>query len=93
MIGGEGAGVGVEGAGAVEGGELSVVSEGLRGPLVEHLFESDQAELGMLRGAGADVGWESSQKLDEFSPGMSEARQVSLRRACGEAFGGGFVLF
>ena len=93
LVGAERASVGVEGAGAVEFGDLADVAEVVGGPFVEHLFERDQSELGMLGGACADVGREGSQELDEFSPGVSEARQVFLRRASGEALGGRFVLF
>jgi hypothetical protein len=39
LVGGEGAGVGVEGTGAIEFGDLANVAEVVRGPLVEHLFE------------------------------------------------------
>src|SRR5262245_57053772 len=85
LVSAEGAGVGVEGACAVEFGDLADVAEVVRGPLVEHLFECDEAELGVLGGAGADVGRERSQKLNEFSPRVGKTRQVFLRRAGGEA--------
>ena len=69
----------MESSGTIEFGDLANVAEVVRGPFVEHLFEVDQAELGMLCGACADIGRKRSQELDEFSPGMSETRQVFLR--------------
>ena len=91
LVSGEGACVGMERAGAVEFGDLADVAEVVGGPLIEHLFKRDEAELGMLGCAGADVGRERSQKLDELAPRVSETRQVFLRRARGETFGGRFV--
>jgi hypothetical protein len=64
LVGGERAGVRVEGAGAVEFGDLADVAEVVRGPFVEHLLERDQAELGMLRGTSAYVWRQRPEKLD-----------------------------
>ena len=60
LVDAEGAGVGVEGAGAVQLGDLADVAQVMYSPFVEHLFERDPSELRVLCCTCADVWWRRS---------------------------------
>jgi hypothetical protein len=83
----EGAGVGVEGTGAVKFGDLAEMAEVVGGPLVEHLGQRERAEFGVVAGTGSGGRRHGLQKIEVVAAHRDEAGEdfdgVTLRAGVG----------